>query len=80
MDIAGGIVAFVMIWWVVFFAVLPFGVSPHKTPGVGHADGAPERPRLLRKAVITTGITVVLWLVVDSVIRAGWIRLGGDIY
>jgi len=80
MDIAGGIVAYVMIWWVVFFAALPFGVRAAEQPERGHDDGAPENPQLLRKVLVTTGIAAALWLALDQVIRSGLISLGGSAY
>lgn len=57
------IVAYVIIWWVVIFAVLPFGVRPAEEGDLGHAVGAPSNPRLGVKALITTAIAAVLWLV-----------------
>lgn len=54
------IVVFVIIWWVVFLATLPWGVRPSAEPGLGHAPSAPERPRLWLKALVATGITAVL--------------------
>jgi len=57
-----GLVVYVIIWWVVLFAVLPWGVRvPDKTEP-GHATSAPERPMLWRKALITTAIAAVLWV------------------
>ena len=68
-------VLYTMIWWLTFFAVLPFWtrpvVDPRATPGgwVGH----PERPMLVRKAVVTTAIATVLWGVACAIIASGWI-------
>ena len=56
------IVAYVIIWWVVVFAVLPFGVRPAEEGDLGHSVGAPANPRLGIKALITTAIAAVLWL------------------
>ncbi len=50
-----GLVVYVLIWWTVLFAVLPIGTRP-----VEDADeqsgwrGAPERPRILMKVIVTT--------------------------
>jgi predicted secreted protein len=57
-----GIVLFVVLWWTALFAVLPVGTKP-----MAQADetsgwrGAPERPRLLMKVIVTTIVTCVLW-------------------
>ena len=39
-----GILVYVMIWWVVIFAVLPWGVRVPDEPEPGHAASAPETP------------------------------------
>jgi predicted secreted protein len=54
--------SYVIIWWIVIFAVLPFWVQHADKDDPGHAAGAPANPRLLRKVAITTGIAAVLWL------------------
>ncbi len=53
---------YVVIWWTVLFAVLPLGVKRVENPGRGQERGSPERPQLLRKAVITTIVAAVLWI------------------
>ncbi len=50
----GILVVFIVTWWMVFFITLPFGVKTPCAPEPGHAPGAPEKPRLLLKAGITT--------------------------
>jgi len=75
MDLFGGIVVYVIVWWLVLFTVLPFGVRPPDVPGKGHATSAPARPRLLLKFAITTVIATGLWFVADYVISSGILRL-----
>lgn len=56
---------FLVMWWVVFFAVLPWGVrGQHEDDAVvpGTDPGAPVRPMLWRKAAATTLVTGALWL------------------
>ena len=48
------------VWWVVFFATLPLGVRRQNRVPEGHDPGAPANPMLLRKAIWTTVVTVVL--------------------
>jgi len=52
---------FLLIWFVVLFAVLPFGVRQQINPKPGHDPGAPVQPMLWRKAAWTTAISLVLW-------------------
>ena len=70
MDLFGGIVVYVIIWWLVLFTVLPWGVRPPEAPGKGHATSAPARPRLLIKFAITTVIATGLWFVADYIISS----------
>ena len=56
-----GMVTFVIIWWMVLFTVLPWGVRIPETPEKGHATSAPIRPRLWLKLAVTTCIAVLLW-------------------
>lgn len=62
MSWATGVTVYIVIWWTVLFAVLPLGVRRVDKPGRGEDHGAPERPQLLRKAIITTVVAAVVWL------------------
>lgn len=78
MSIAGGIVVFVIIWWMVLFMVLPIGVQTQHEAGEiepGSAPSAPTAPRLLRKMLITTGIAAVLWGIFFLAMANEWISL-----
>ena len=55
-----GAIVYILVWWVTLFAVLPLWVTPAEPGDPGHAAGAPQRPRLLRKAAITTAIAAVV--------------------
>lgn len=63
MSIGTGIAVYFVIWWIVLFAVLPWGIKIPDRPEKGHATSAPEHPRLGLKALITSGVAAVLWLV-----------------
>lgn len=76
-----GILLYVIIWWLVVFMVLPWGVRPPDRPEPGHAPSAPDNPRLWRKAFITTVISAIVWLLVYFVITSDLIsfrQLGRD--
>jgi predicted secreted protein len=70
MSLATAIAIYFIIWWVVLFAVLPWGVrSQHEGGAIapGSDPGAPAIPRLKRKLVLTTivaAVVFVLWYVV----------------
>ena len=62
MSWATGLMVYLVIWWTVLFAILPLGVKRVENPGRGQEHGSPERPQLVRKAVITTIVAAVLWI------------------
>jgi len=67
MSLVTGLVAFAIIWWMVFFMVLPFGVRTAEEAGEttepGHAPSAPVRPRLWLKVAVTTGLAALIFAV-----------------
>jgi predicted secreted protein len=68
MPWALGIATFVIIWWVLFFAILPFGVkSQHEAESMveGTDPGAPVHPRLGMKLIVNTVLAVILWAVAN---------------
>ena len=56
-----GVMVYVIIWWLVLFMTLPFGVQVPDAPEEGHASSAPRNPMLWRKVLATTAIATVLW-------------------
>jgi len=62
MNIATGIAVYLVIWWTVLFAILPLGVRRMEQPPPGHDRGAPERPQLLRKVVLTSLVAGAIWI------------------
>ncbi|ACI98634.1 DUF1467 family protein [Rhodospirillum centenum] len=58
-------------WWIVLFAVLPFGVKPHDDPEPGTAASAPARPMLARKFLWTSVISAVIVGAVWGLFAAG---------
>ena len=70
MSLATAFAIYFIIWWVVLFAVLPWGVRSQHEDGTiipGSDPGAPAIPRLRRKLVWTTIVAAIifaLWYVV----------------
>lgn len=64
MSIVSGMAIYFIIWWVVLFTILPFGVrSQHEGDDtvLGTDHGAPIRSRLPGKALVTTLVSLVLF-------------------
>ena len=76
MGWVSGLAVYVVIWWLVIFMVLPWGVQPISAEDVkkGHASSAPQRPRMLMKATVTTVVAAALWLLLYWAINAGALR------
>jgi predicted secreted protein len=72
MSWLGGIFVFLMIWWVVIFAVLPFGVRRDETPESGNDPGAPQNPMLWRKMAVATVISGIIWGIVYWAVQQGF--------
>ena len=70
MGLVTGISVYVVVWWVVLFAVLPWGVRAPNTPEPGMADSAPERPRILLKFAVTTLVAAVVWLGIFALVQS----------
>ncbi len=69
-----GVVLFIIIWWTALFAVLPIGINPVAQPDdTSGWRGAPARPRLIMKILVTTVVTCVLWTGSYLLIRSDYI-------
>jgi predicted secreted protein len=64
-------VLFFLLWWVVLFTTLPFGVRRAENPEPGIDPGAPKNPRLMTKALVTTGIAGTLTVLIYFLLAAG---------
>ncbi|MDG4604221.1 MAG: DUF1467 family protein [Defluviicoccus sp.] len=73
MNVWTGIAVYIVIWWVVIFMVLPWGVRPLEAEDIakGHASGAPRQPRILTKMAVTTVIAALIWVGVYFLIDSG---------
>lgn len=75
MTWVSGVMVYLVVWWVVLFTVLPWGVRPPDTPQPGNAPSAPERPRLWLKAGITTALAALVWLAIYGIVESDLISL-----
>ena len=71
MSLATSIAIYFIIWWVVLFAVLPWGVRSQHEQGTitpGSDPGAPAIPNLKRKLVWTTSVAAVVFAIWQAVV------------
>ena len=67
MSLPSALAIYFIIWWLVLFLVLPFGIRNAHESGEaveeGHEPGAPVNPRLVRKAIITTILATAVFVI-----------------
>ena len=77
MTLGFGLAIYLVIWWIVLLAVLPFGVrnaSEAQEPvKPGHDPGAPVIPDLKRKLLITSVIALAIFLIIWANEHYGWL-------
>ena len=56
-----GFGVYFLIWWLVWFVVLPWGVARQESPEAGHDPGAPVRPMIAAKFLATTLIAAAIF-------------------
>jgi len=79
MGVTGSIIVYVMIWWIIFFSVLPIGIQSNKEiykEKIGGNDpGAPKNPRIVQKFLLTTIITSIIFAVIYYLVRIDLLNL-----
>lgn len=66
MNLALGLALYFIIWWIVLFAVLPFGVRTQDEAGEivpGTPGSAPANPRILRLFIINTIVATIVFCI-----------------
>ena len=61
-GVVNGLVVFLIVWWLVFFMMLPIGVRSQEEAGdivAGTEPGAPMAPDLLKKKLSNCGMVAV---------------------
>ena len=79
MGITGSIIVYVMIWWIIFFSILPVGIISNKEVFrdsiEGTDPGAPKNPKIGKKFFITTIITSILFIMIYYTVDLGFFNL-----
>ena len=78
MGITSALVLFAVIWYLVFLIVIPIRLETQGDVGEvepGTHAGAPANTNLKKKAWITTGISLVIWIIITAVILSGTLTI-----
>ena len=76
MSITGSIVIYVIIWWIIFFSLLPIDVNRNKKKIIeGEDPGSPENPRIVKKFVYTTLISLLFFLIIYYLVDYNYLNL-----
>jgi predicted secreted protein len=76
MGIATAIAIYFLIWWIVLFAVLPWGVKAQGDEGVPGSDpGAPRAAHVWARLIWTTLVATVVFAVCAFVYLKGLVTL-----
>jgi len=76
MSLTSALAVYFVIWWLVLFAVLPWGVRTQGEEGTvepGSPESAPVHPQLGRKVLITTLVSAIVFALVYFVHGQGWL-------
>ena len=79
MGITGSIIVYVLIWWMIFFSILPMGIQSNKEKFKekieGIDPGAPNNPKIGKKFLITTILTSIIFLLIYYLVKFNFLNL-----
>ena len=76
MSPTGLAIIYIIIWWIVFFAILPIDVERKKIVKVdGEDPGSPENPKMLKKFLICTGIKTIIFIAIYLLMKFEYLNL-----
>ena len=76
MSATGLAIIYIIIWWIVFFAILPIDVDRKKIEKIeGEDPGSPENPKILKKFIYCTVITTILFTAIYLLMKFEYLNL-----
>jgi len=76
MSATGLAIIYIIIWWVVFFSILPIDVNRNRKFLVpANEVGAPENPKIIKKFIYCTGITTIIFIIIYLLIKYEYLNL-----
>jgi len=77
-SVTSALAIYFVLWWIVLFAVLPFGVRSQIEAGEhveGSDPGAPAVPMMLRKLFWTTLVSAIIFALAVYAYQMGWLNI-----
>tara|TARA_B100000609_G_scaffold92483_1_gene73856 strand:+ start:355 stop:600 length:246 start_codon:yes stop_codon:yes gene_type:complete len=76
LSLTGSLIIYVLIWWIVFFALLPIDVNREKKQNIKGIDaGAPENPKIIKKFVYSTLITSIIFIIIFLLVKYEYLNI-----
>ncbi len=76
MSLTGLAILYIIIWWVIFFSILPIDVNRQKAVKIeGEDPGSPENPKMLKKFIYCTVITTIIFSIIYLLIKFEYLNL-----
>ena len=79
MGITGSIIIYVMIWWIIFFSVLPIGIQSNKEDfkekNWRNGSWGSKKSKNRKKFLITTLITTIIFAVIYYLVEIDLLNL-----
>ena len=71
MSFSMAVFLYVLIWWIMLFTTLPFGVEKHGEEGKGFDSGAPKNHNIKKKMIINSFISLAVLGLIYLLIAVG---------
>ena len=76
MSPTGLAIIYIIIWLIIFFAILPIDVERRKSIKIeGEDPGSPENPKMFKKFFYCTGITTILFVIIYLLMKFEYLNL-----
>ncbi|MDA9653959.1 DUF1467 family protein [Candidatus Pelagibacter sp.] len=76
MSPTGLAILYIIIWWVVFFTILPIDVNRKKIAEIdGEDPGSPENPKILKKFSYCTVIATIIFIIFYLLMKFEYLNL-----
>ena len=76
MSVTGLAIIYIILWWIIFFAILPIDVERKKLIKIdGEDPGSPENPKMIKKFLYCTGITTIIFIIIFLLIKFEYLNL-----